>query len=263
MQTQELCLDFLNIAKAAALEAGKLLLEMIDSVEIREKGARDLVTDADVASQELIRSRLLSRFPDHRFIGEEDKFLADSVDDEAMYWVVDPLDGTTNYAHGMPNYAVSIALIHRQKVVVGVVYDPSTEELYWASIGGGAYRNGLRIDVSQEVKLDHALIAVSLPPTVSRNSDEVQQFLTVMERCQSLRRLGSAALNLCYIACGRLDGYWAMSTRSWDIAAGALICAEAGASLRSLDGGPFQVWHGSLMVAATPMLLDELAACLN
>ena len=259
-------MDDINTYKVAAIEAarvaGQILREMLPTAMVREKGVNDLVTDADVAAQNAIQQLLLDRFPHHGWIGEEDVQRSDLRHWEEC-WVVDPLDGTTNYAHGFPNFAVSIALVRSGVPIVGVVYDPMAEELFCGVRGAGAFLNDRPIASGGCRRLDKALIAASFPPAVHRGSPEVEQFLRVLERSQSLRRLGSAALNLCYTACGRLDGYWTQSVRSWDVAAGSLVCQEAGCTLRSSRGGEFDLWRADLVVASTRELHGELLECLQ
>jgi myo-inositol-1(or 4)-monophosphatase len=260
--------SFLAAAQDAARQAGQVLLAKLDSATVREKSPKDLVTDADVAAQRVIRQALLPRFPDHRFLGEEldlieEKIELDHLPADAYCWVVDPIDGTANYVHRLPNFAVSIALVRRGRTEVGIVYDPMADEMFSAILGGGAQLNNRPIQATACVSLEQALIAASFPPSVRRDSIEIQQFIEVLLQSQSIRRLGSAALNLCYVGCGRLDGYWAGRVQAWDIAAGALIATEAGAVLTARDGGEFKLTAGNLTIAATLPLHRQLTACLD
>ncbi len=256
----------MGVAVEAAESAGTILRDMLETAAVREKAPKDLVTDADIAAQQCIEKRIHQTFPTHRFLGEET--LGPNLDRSELVaaewtWVVDPLDGTVNYVHQMPNFAVSIALMHRGKTALGVVYDPMGKELYAAVSGHGATINGRPLRSSRCTRLDQALVAASFPPQVRKDSVEVAQFLEVLVRSQSMRRLGSAALNLCYVAQGRLDAYWAGFLKVWDIAAGALIATEAGASLTRLDGNPFDPWDGQLVSAGTETLCQELLDCLH
>ncbi len=210
---------FQQSASKAAQEAGKILIGMMSTAAIREKGIKDLVTDADIAAQHAIQSRLLNEYPDHAWVGEEDAQF-EKPDASKICWLVDPLDGTANYAHGFPNFAVSIAAVLGNQVLAGVVFDPCANEMFSAILGQGARLNEKTIRASSVTCLDRAMIAASFPPNVQKDSPEVQQFLNVLVACQSVRRLGSAALNLCYVACGRLDGYWTNTVKPWDVAAG-------------------------------------------
>jgi myo-inositol-1(or 4)-monophosphatase len=163
----------------------------------------------------------------------------------------------------LPNVAVSIALVRQGRTEVGIVYDPMADEMFSAIRGGGAQLNDRPIRATACVNLEQALIAASFPPSVRRDSIEIQQFIEVLLQAQSIRRLGSAALNLCYVGCGRLDGYWAGRVQAWDIAAGALIATEAGAVLTARDGGDFKLTAGNLTIAATVPLHRQLTACLD
>ena len=247
--------------KKRAHAAGAQLQQWIGRFSVREKGPADLVTDADCAAQEEIRRIVMGAFPGHAFLGEED---AQVVPDSAEYcWIVDPLDGTTNFVHGCPCYSVSIAVAHRGRPVAGVVFDPNAKELFTAEAGGGARLNGAEITVSGVEHLGEALVAVSFPPAVDRASGAVDQFLAVLERAQAMRRTGSAALNLAYLASGRYDGYWSTTTKPWDVAAGALIVEEAGGVLTSFEGGEFDVWHPRFIAASTAALHGELLRALG
>ncbi len=185
------------------------------------------------------------------------------VPPDCWCWVVDPIDGTANYVHRFPNFAVSIALVRDGISYAGVVYDPMADELFSAVIGEGARLNDQPIHCSSCEQIDRALIAASFPPNVQRGCVEIEQFIEVLVEAQSLRRLGSAALNLCYVACGRLDGYWAGKVRSWDVAAGILIAEEAGCKLTRMNGSPFVLDLGDLTVASSAPLHAELLGCLN
>jgi myo-inositol-1(or 4)-monophosphatase len=251
---------YLKTAEAAARAAGEVLQQMLGRVQIREKGPRDLVTEADITSQQVIRERLLGDFPDHAFVGEEDPLDTDrSAADASPYcWIVDPLDGTTNYAHRMPMYGVSIALRRGTEIVAGVVYDPTLDEMFSAEAGGGATCNGRSIRASQCAELSEALVAASFAANVPRGSVEVARFVEILHRSQAVRRMGSAALNLSYVAAGRLDAYWATSVKAWDVAAGVLIVREAGGLVTGVDGGPFDLNRPSFVAAATIRLHGQM-----
>lgn len=224
-----------------------MLLDWRRRFTVREKGPADLVTEADLASQEAIHRLVTGRFPDHAFVGEESAGDLNPAghgtsDDPAEWtWVVDPLDGTTNYVHGLAQYAVSVAVLHRQEPFAGCVFDPVADECYTAQRGRGARLNGEPIAASGQTDLGQALVAVSFPARIDGDSRELQDFLAILPHCQAFRRMGSAALNLCYVAAGSLDAYWATSTKIWDIAAGALIVAEAGGVMTSPSGGPLEM----------------------
>ena len=246
----------LSVMKQAAREAGTILLEMQGKIVAREKGPADLVTEADVAAQHCIQRVLEAEFPDYGFLGEESDSAGGTVS-ESCRWVVDPIDGTTNYVHGFDNYSVSIAL-QQEAVVAGVIFDPVHNRMYSASLGGGAFLNDVPIRTSDVGSLDKALVAASFPPGVQREAVEVKHFVEVLVKCQALRRLGSAALNLCYVAEGKLDAYWATSLKIWDAAAGLLIVTEAGGSMSNIEGGPVNLAKPRLIVASTDSLLKEM-----
>ncbi len=258
---------FLALAEVAATAAGELLVERMGKVDIREKQPGDFVTQADVDSQTLIERIILDQFPKHAFLGEEQSAhtAAAGLNFNSEYcWIVDPLDGTTNYIHQLRSFGVSIALRHREEMVVGCVHDPILAETYTAVSGGGARLNGLPITPSRIVRSDQALLAVSLPQNLARDSRELRQLNNVLvDTHATVRRLGSAALNLCYVACGRLDGYWATSTKVWDLAAGTLILLEAGGSIRHIDGQAFD-WNDPQFVATgTQALYENLRGCFS
>jgi myo-inositol-1(or 4)-monophosphatase len=215
-----------------------------------------LVTEADLASQECVREKLLSAFPRHGFLAEENANHPSS--DDGLRWIVDPLDGTMNYVHGVPGYAVSIALEQSGKPLVGVVYDPILRECYSAIAGGGAFLNDRPIRVTRVTDLSQALVATSFSAKVPRDSPEISLFAEILVRSQSTRRMGSAALNLCYLAAGRFDAYFALNTKIWDVAAGVLLVREAGGVITDLSGGDINLEKPQFVGAASAELNAEL-----
>ncbi len=177
--------------------------------------------------------------------------------------MVDPIDGTANYVHGLQGFAVSIAVVQNGIPIVGVILDPVAQETFTAVIDGGARVNGNLLKASGCNELSEAMIACSFPPNTKHDSVDVRRFGQVLERCQSIRRLGSAALNLCYVAAGRLDGYWATCVNAWDVAAGFLIAKEAGAVILNLQGKPVDIWEPKFIAAASLPLHQELAGIIN
>ena len=231
--------DYLTACEQAARAGGEVLLNWIGRFTVREKGPSDLVTEADLASQEAIRGMLMVDFPEHAFVSEEGH---DALDPASEYcWVVDPLDGTTNYAHKLPHYAVSVALLQRGQPIVGAVVDPIHDECFTCARGGGAFLNGQPIRTSNVEQLSGALATASFAAHVERGAREIDQFVAAVLGCQAVRRTGSAALNLCYLAAGRIDTFWARSTHIWDIAAGVLLVTEAGGVVTGLEGQPLDL----------------------
>ncbi len=247
-------MEFLPVAREAAEAAGGLLRHGLDEAkDIGYKGAVDLVTNFDGLAQELIIKHIAAAYPSHAFLAEEGIRPAAPAE---FLWVIDPLDGTTNFAHRLPVFAVSIGLVFRGKPVLGVVFDPVREDLFTASAGGGAYLGNRRIHVSGVSDLDRALLATGFPYDIREsplnNLDHFQNFCL---RAQAVRRCGSAALDLCYLACGRFDGFWELKLKPWDVAAGALIVTEAGGRVSDLDGGAFRIDNGETL--ATNGLIHE------
>ncbi len=231
---------FLKVAVEAAREAGLMLKENLDaSREIIYKGEVDLVTNFDNRSQEMIFARLSKDFPDHDFVAEEG-LVRKKGDD--YRWIFDPLDGTTNYAHGFPFFSVSIALEFKGRIICGVVYDPVRDETFSGAWGGGAFLNGRGIRVSAIDDLDKSLLATGFPYDL-RESDEnnIAHFNNFVVRAQAIRRCGSAALDLCYVACGRFDGFWELKLKPWDVAAASLIVQEAGGHLSDFENQEFHI----------------------
>jgi myo-inositol-1(or 4)-monophosphatase len=213
---------------------------MLGTTSVRyKKNPRDLVTEADVAAQKMIESIVIGAFPEHRFLGEEGGFTSSSQDkDSELCWIVDPLDGTTNFVHGVPSFGPSIALTQGTNVLCGVFYNPMTEEFFSAAQGQGAFLNGTRIHTRTGQALDEALVAVSFPTSLQEDSPDLIALMKTALVCQSFRRTGSTALNLAYVAAGRFDAFWAFSCHAWDIAAGVLLVQEAGGVVTKPDGSP-------------------------
>ncbi len=229
----------------------------------REKGVCDLVTDADLASQEAIRRTIAARFPDHSFLGEEQAAEPTLVGAEQLIWIVDPLDGTTNYVHGYPNYAVSVALARGREVLAGVIFDPVREQCFAAAAGKGASLDGAPLKTSGVSELNESLVAVSLPARVRRDSPDLLDFIEAAQVCQAVRRSGSAALNLAHVACGTLDAFWATHIHPWDVAAGVLLIREAGGIVTARSGAPFDLWNPHFLAASCPKLHGDLLVALR
>lgn len=226
-----------SVAVKAAKRAGSILREMQGRVHVEYKGPIDLVTNADRAAERAIIESIRVAYPDHAVAAEE------SGDDgvHACCWHIDPLDGTTNYAHGLPLYAVSVAMAHAGEVQVGVVYIPATDELFVAERGGGAYCNGAAIRVSTIDALGQSLLVTGFPYSVHKDGmSNLDHFVNFQMRTQAVRRQGSAALDLVRVAQGAFDGYWETSLHPWDMAAGALMVEEAGGRLSTLRG---EAWN--------------------
>jgi myo-inositol-1(or 4)-monophosphatase len=260
----------LAVCERAARAGGQVLLDWQGRFRTKHKGPKDVVTEADLASQQVIRDIVLGVFPKHQFLGEESDpselaaFLSAKPAAKGVYrWIVDPLDGTSNYVHGMPAFTVSVALERAGRLLAGVVYDPIANECFSAAAGQGATLNGQPIKSSRCRRLHDALIAVSFSNGVARGSPEIQRFLEVLYACHAVRRLGSAALCLAYVACGRLDGYFGCGCKSWDVAAGALILTEAGGAIASRGQPTLDLRDCTdFASAANPKLQAELVATL-
>ena len=230
--------QMLDFAIDVAQEAGRLLRDRLGSrIDIIHKGAINIVTDVDLASEQLIRDRIATHYPRHEVLAEEGG-LAESASD--YRWVIDPLDGTTNYAHGFPVFCVSIGLEYQGETILGVVYDPMREEMFTAERGGGAALNNRPIRPSSTADLVQSLLSTGFPYDIRTSTlTNLDHWANFAMNAQALRRIGSAALDLCYVACGRFDGFWELSLSPWDMAAGALIVAEAGGRVTDFQGNPF------------------------
>lgn len=244
--------DFLAVCEEAARAGGATLLSWIGQFTVNEKGPSDLVTQADLAAQKAVFDVIRGHFPEHGLVGEEGS--EHQMFEREYCWIVDPLDGTTNYVHQVPHYCCSVALEHRGRVIAGVVFDPVSKECFASKLGGGAFLNGRAIRVSRVTQLSQALAAASFSAKVERSSSEINQFVEALLACQSVRRTGSAALNLCYVAAGRFDAFWAMSTKAWDVAAGVLLVQEAGGVVTDIEGQTFDLRIPHPIASSTPEL---------
>ncbi len=229
----------------AALASGRILRAHFGQVrQIRHKGEIDLVTEVDEASEAAVAGIIRARFPHHRILAEEGSA---GGDDPRFRWIVDPLDGTTNYAHGFPFFCVSIGLEVDGELALGVIYDPLLDELFVAERGQGATINERPLAVSATSRVADSLLATGFPYDRSQLGPALRQFALFSERARAVRRVGSAALELAYVAAGRLDGYWERIINPWDIAAGLLILQEAGGMATTLDGGPITPDSGQVL----------------
>jgi len=230
----------LSTAIEAVIKAGQIQMEFIDSgFKISKKGAIDLVTEADVAVETMFRKLIAERFPGHTILAEE--FGQDKDTRGASHcWVFDPIDGTNNYAHGLPIFCSSLALEIDGRGEIGAIYDPTRKELFVAERGEGAFLNGRPIHVSEAATLVESMLVTGFPYDIHKRIPEiVGLFGDFVGKARAVRRLGSAALDICYVAAGRMDGFWEQDLKPWDIAAGAIILEEAGGRVTDFSGGPF------------------------
>jgi len=252
----------LETAVDAGRAAGKLLLEYARSgFRVQHKNPIDLVTDADHAAEQLIISHIQARFPMHRFLAEEQGHVEPSP--SPYLWVIDPLDGTTNFAHGYPAYCVSIGLEYQGRCILGVVVDPSRDELFTATEGSGAQLNGQTISVSETSILGASLLvtgfAYDIRETARNNLDHFAKFAL---KAQGLRRTGSAALDLCYVAAGRFDGFWEVRLNPWDMAAGSVIVQQAKGQLTDFSGAELSI-YGQELVASNGHIHQAMLTVLH
>jgi myo-inositol-1(or 4)-monophosphatase len=252
----------LNIAVRAARRAGDLIVRNVDRVPtlgVRSKSRNDFVSEIDQMAERDIIETIRRTHPDHGFLGEES---GRSGGDEFI-WIIDPLDGTTNFLHGFPVFAVSLACEYRGRLEHAVVYDPMRQELFTASRGDGAQVDGKRIRVSKQDGLEGALIGTGFP--YRANARWIDEYLAmlkaIMQQTAGIRRPGAAALDLAYVAAGRIDGFWEIGLNPWDTAAGTLLITEAGGRIGTLSGGEYR--QGGNVIAGTPKVYDAMVECLR
>lgn len=250
----------INIAIKAARLAGKLILRAQDQVEnltIIEKGTNDFASQVDKAAEEIIIDTIQKAYPHHAILGEETGS-TEAKQNSDIRWIIDPLDGTTNFLHGFPQFCISIAIEERGIVRHGVVYDPIRDELFTATRGNGVQMNGRRLRVSNLEKLDKALLGTGFP---FREFSHLDQYLTffkaLIPHCAGIRRAGAAALDLAYVAAGRLDGFWEFGLKPWDVAAGALFIQEAGGWVSTIEGNP-DFLNARSILAAPPKIHQQM-----
>lgn len=248
----------LNIAVSAARQAGDVIIrniESVDRVKITAKGANEFFTEVDVKAEQVIIKTILKAYPDHGIIAEESG--THNPEAEAV-WLIDPLDGTTNFLHGFPFYSISIALKIKNRIEHAVVYDPIRHECFSATRGRGAQLNDRRIRVSKQTQLSSALLGTDFP---TRNPALIQRYMpsfeAILGQCAGMRRTGSVALDLAYVACGRLDGFWQFGLRPWDVAAASLLIKEAGGLISDMQGGEDYLNQGDV-VTGTPKIFKSL-----
>lgn len=251
---------FKSIALDLAKASGQMLMDGLGRVkDIGHKGEIDLVTEADRRSEELIVGRLRETFPDHSIIAEEG-----GGDGGSEYlWLVDPLDGTTNYAHGFPWFSISIALLKGGEPILGVIYNPVLDELFWAEKGGEAWLNGERIFVSRISELSYSFLATGFPYDIRESEvNNLDHFSHFTLKALAIRRAGSAALDLAYLACGRFDGFWELKLHAWDVAAGFLLVREAGGRVTDFKGDFFDPF-GMEILASNGRIHSQMLDVLN
>jgi myo-inositol-1(or 4)-monophosphatase len=253
---------YLTTAIEAVVLAGDLQMARFgQQLEINKKGTIDLVTDVDMAIERRFRALIAERFPDHQILAEE--LGGAALAPAGPCWVFDPIDGTTNFAHGLPIFCSSLALEIDGVAVVAAVYDPNRKELFTAERGGGAFLNGQPLRVSSAARLVDAMLVTGFPYDVHLRVEEiVGLFGAFVGQARAVRRLGSAAIDLCYVASGRLDGFWETDLQPWDIAGGALIAAEAGGRVTNTDGGRFTS-RGGHVLATNGHLHDQMLSVIR
>ncbi len=241
----------------AGRRAGEVMTQWIGRFTTRSKGQNDLVTEADLAVQSAVKETILRRFPQDDFLGEEDSPEVASLK-SSRRWIVDPIDGTTNFVHGFPYYGTSIALEVDGEIVVGVIYDPSKKEMFVGVKGQGASCNGQRLSVSASAKLSEALVCIGLPAVPEKHPETISGMVRLTARTRSVRRMGSAALSMAYVAAGRSDGFYSHIIQPWDVAAGVLLVREAGGKVTNLWADRYDLYNRSVL-ATNGLVHEEVA----
>ncbi|MCX6153828.1 MAG: inositol monophosphatase family protein [Candidatus Kapabacteria bacterium] len=241
--------NLLKCASEAALKAGEILREGFGTTFLIEskEGINNLVTEYDKKSELAIINMISQKFPDHKFLAEESGYSGNESED-SVRWIIDPLDGTVNFAHAMPIFSVSIAAEYKGEIICGVVYHPILNEMFTAIKGEGAFLNGKKIKVSDNHEFDHAFLVTGFPYNVYESDyHNGELFTSIIKKGVPVRRLGSAALDLAYVAMGRFDGFWEVELHPWDVAAGVLLVQEAGGSVTQYDNCPYSVYDNNLL----------------
>jgi myo-inositol-1(or 4)-monophosphatase len=248
--------DLLATALKAARKGGAALREMHGKdIRIEHKGEIDLVTDADRLSEKAVIETIEANFPDHDILSEEE---GSKKKDSPFKWIIDPLDGTTNFAHGYAMFCVSIGLELNGEVILGAIFDPIADEMFSAQKGGGAFFNGKKISVSTIGDISNALLTTGFPYDIRRDAvDNINYFSNFCKKAQAVRRPGSAALDLCYVAVGRFDGFWEMKLFPWDVSAGALLVVEAGGKVTNFKGNSFDI-YGREVLASNGLIHESM-----
>jgi myo-inositol-1(or 4)-monophosphatase len=254
----------LNFAVQTVRDAGRVLLEKFGrKIKVSKKGSINLVTEADLASEQLIVERIRSHYPRHAILAEESgETVAVVAGDNSWKWIIDPLDGTTNYAHGYPCFCVTLAVEHQGEIVIGVTYDPTRDELFAAEKGQGATLNGRRIRVSDTEQLSEALLVTGFPYDFKKRRDFAHHLTQFLLHSRGVRRDGSAAIDMAYVACGRFDGFWEEGLNPWDVAAGLLLITEAGGRVSYYDDSPFSIYAPPIL-ASNGLIHDEMREVLR
>ena len=251
----------LNIMLKAARKAGRSLskdFREVENLQVSRKGAGDFVSRADIAAENIIRDELMEARPTYGWVGEESD--EEKGKDPTRRWIVDPLDGTTNFLHGLPHWAVSIALEHKGEIISGVIYDPCKDEMFFAEKGLGAWMNETRIRVSARHSIADSLYATGIPFSgrIEDLPETIDDLKKLMPKCSGVRRYGAAALDLAYVAAGRYEGYWERNLNNWDIAGGVIIAREAGAMVESISINGDPLIDGNI-IAATEVQFNKFA----
>jgi len=253
----------INVAIEAAREAGEFLrysVGKVRTIETKQGEVRNLVSEIDRGAEEKIIGLIRRHYPAHGVLAEESGMNNPGAE---YRWIIDPLDGTTNFLHGLPVFCVTIGIEHRGEIIAGVVYDPNQDILYAAEKGSGAYMNGRRLHVSTTRELINSLLMTGFPYDVAQNPEHVvEHFVSFLMEAGGIRRFGSAALDLCYLAAGILDGFWEVNLHAWDMAAGILMVTEAGGRVSDFDGGPLSI-YGKKVVASNGFVHDAMVRVLG
>jgi len=254
--------SYLDIALEAAGKAGKVIQENFHrKKQIDYKGRINLVTNVDKEAEIAVIDTITKNYPEHNILTEETEHKQDET--QSYRWVIDPLDGTTNYVHGFPFVCVSIALQKNDESIVGVVYNPILEELFYAEKGKGSFRNNKQISVSENTDFSKSLLATGFPyDMLNEERNNIQNFSKLIKKCRGIRRPGAAALDMCYVACGIFDGYWELELFPWDTAAGLIILQEAGGKITKFDGSKFSIFDKEI-AASNGKIHEEMLMALG